>query len=78
MKYLSVILATIFISGCSVGYNKSVEVTVLGEHHIFGVKKNSVINDPEGDKTVILEDSVLVSEYYLDKILEAKVNYKEK
>lgn len=78
MKYLG-IFSLIFLVGCAApGYNKSVNVTVLGTHHIYEVPKDSEIVTPDGQIKKIKEDSMLTSNYYFSKILKAKVNFKDK
>lgn len=78
MRYAIVFLA-IFLTGCAApGYNKSVDVTVLGTHHIYEVPADSEIKYPDGDKKKVKESSVLISDYYFKKILRARVNFKDK
>lgn len=78
IKYFSLLLL-VFLIGCAApGYNKTVNVTVLGTHHIYEVPKDSEIITPDGQKKTIKEDSMLTSEYYFSKILKAKVNFKDK
>lgn len=78
MKYLTVVFLSVFLVGCAApGFNKTVNVTVLGTHHIYEVPKDSEI-EVDGKKTKIKEDSILTSKYYFSKILRAKVNFKDK
>lgn len=79
MKYLSLVFMSLLLVGCAApGYNKTVAVTVLGTHHIYEVPKDSKLFFEDGTSKVIKEDSILTSEYYFNKILRAKVNFKDK